>query len=110
MPHKCLRCGSEFPDGSNRIFKNGSSSCPDCGCPTFLHIRNDLEDMPRLREISNHLKDEGRKVRISKGDRVETIRGDSGLYKVDLPKLLEHGNVVWALREGEYIIRLPSIF
>ncbi len=43
MPHQCLKCGVDFPEGSSEILKG----CPSCGGTKFFYTEAPLSDSQR---------------------------------------------------------------
>ena len=82
MPHKCTKCGREYPDGSTEILKG----CGSCGGKKFLYIKEaeihkDVLEEKSIEEIAQESKEEvlevvgpKKKKEVEMFDRVETIR------------------------------------
>ena len=120
MPHRCVRCGKIYPDGSKELL----SGC-ECGCRFFLFIKK--EHMKEAEEIIGHLTEKEKK-QIEKdvldiiGPRaeedkdapiildLESIRiSKPGKYEIDLVKLFKENPIVYKLEEGKYIIDVATI-
>ncbi len=118
MPHKCIKCGREFRDGSTEILKG----CPSCSGKKFVYVREEerhaevLEEKPlaalvegregRLLEVQRPVQKE-----IELHERVETIRIlGPGRYEVNIEKLAESDEMVLGLgKEGRYIVDIHSM-
>ncbi|MFA5267253.1 MAG: Zn-ribbon domain-containing protein [Methanoregula sp.] len=119
MPHKCTKCGREYPDGSTEILKG----CASCGGKKFLYVKadqlnEDVLEEKSIEEIAVESKEEVLEVvepktkeDIEMYDRVETIRIVSpGSYELNLEKMAESDErIVSVGREGSYIIDLMSM-
>ena len=120
MPHKCTKCGREYPDGSTEILKG----CASCGGKKFLYVKadqlnEDVLEEKTLQEIAVDSKEEileviepkTKKKQVEMYDRVETIRIVSpGSYELNLEKMAESDErIVSVGKEGSYIIDLMSM-
>jgi uncharacterized protein len=119
MPHKCTKCGREYPDGSTEILKG----CASCGGKKFLYVKadqlnEDVLEEKSIEEIAVESKEEvlevvepKKKEDIEMYDRVETIRIVSpGSYELNLEKMAESDErIVSVGKEGSYIIDLMSM-
>ena len=119
MPHKCTKCGREYPDGSTEILKG----CGSCGGKKFLYIKEaeihkDVLDEKSIEEIALESKEEvlevispGPKKEVEMYDRVETIRIVSpGTYEINIEKMAKSDErIVSVGSEGNYIIDLMSM-
>jgi hypothetical protein len=119
MPHKCKKCGREYPDGSTEILKG----CASCGGKKFLYVKTeqlneDVLEEKTLQEIAVESKEDVLEVvepktkeEIEMYDRVETIRIVSpGSYELNLEKMAESDErIVSVGKEGSYIIDLMSM-
>jgi uncharacterized protein len=121
MPHKCIKCGREYKDGSTEILKG----CASCGGKRFLYVKEDqlnkdvLEEKS-IAEIAEESKEEVLEVvdqktktkkEIEMYDRVETIRIVSpGSYELNLEKMAQSDErIVSVGKEGSYFIDLMSM-
>jgi predicted nucleic acid-binding Zn-ribbon protein len=118
MPHKCVKCGREFEDGSTEILKG----CPSCAGKKFLYVREEerhadvLEEKPiesiaeerkeNLLEVKPH-----REQRPEFYDRIESIRIlGPGRYELNIEKLAKSDDMVLGLgREGQYAVDISSM-
>jgi len=119
MPHKCTKCGREYPDGSTEILKG----CGSCGGKKFLYIKEaeihkDVLDEKSIEEIAEESKEEvlevvapKKKKEVEMFDRVETIRILSpGSYELNIEKMAQSDErIVSVGNEGSYIIDLMSM-
>ena len=117
MPHKCVRCGKVYTDGSHHIL----SGCT-CGAKLFFYVRK--EKIEEAEEFQENLSSDD-KVQIEKdiydliGKEVtperpvildfEAIRvRKPGQYELDLIHLFKGDPVVIKLQEGKYIIDIQN--
>ena len=119
MPHKCTKCGREYPDGSTEILKG----CGSCGGKKFLYIKEaeihkDVLEEKSIEEIAQESKEEvlevvgpKKKKEVEMFDRVETIRILSpGSYEINIEKMAQSDErIVSVGNEGNYIIDLMSM-
>ena len=119
MPHKCTKCGREYPDGSTEILKG----CGSCGGKKFLYIKEaeihkDVLEEKSIEEIAQESKEEvlevvgpKKKKEVEMFDRVETIRILSpGSYEINIEKMAQSDErIVSVGSEGSYIIDLMSM-
>jgi len=119
MPHKCTKCGREYPDGSTEILKG----CGSCGGKKFLYIKEaeihkDVLEEKSIEEIAEESKEEvlevvapKKKKEVEMFDRVETIRILSpGSYEINIEKMAQSDErIVSVGSEGSYIIDLMSM-
>ena len=119
MPHKCTKCGREYPDGSTEILKG----CGSCGGKKFLYIKEaeihkDVLEEKSIEEIAQESKEEvlevvgsKKKKEVEMFDRVETIRILSpGSYEINIEKMAQSDERIVSLgNEGSYIIDLMSM-
>ena len=119
MPHKCTKCGREYPDGSTEILKG----CGSCGGKKFLYIKEaeihkDVLEEKSIEEIAEESKEEvlevvapKKKKEVEMFDRVETIRILSpGSYELNIEKMAQSDErIVSVGNEGSYIIDLMSM-
>ncbi len=119
MPHKCTKCGREYPDGSTEILKG----CGSCGGKKFLYIKEaeihkDVLEEKSIEEIAQESKEEvlevvapKKKKEVEMFDRVETIRILSpGSYELNIEKMAQSDErIVSVGNEGSYIIDLMSM-
>lgn len=118
MPHKCIKCGREFEDGSMEILKG----CPSCAGKKFLYVKEEerhadvLEEKPveklaeeRVQEVLELRKSDQKGVEFY--ERVETIRIlGPGRYEVNLEKLAKSDEIVLGIgKEGRYIVDIHSM-
>lgn len=119
MPHKCVKCGREFVDGSTEILKG----CPSCAGKKFLYVREEerhadvLEEKP-IEALVEEKKGAGvLEVRHHRDqlpefyDRIESIRIlGPGRYELNIEKLAESDEMVVGLgKEGQYAVDISSM-
>ena len=118
MPHKCVKCGKLYPDGSNQILKG----C-DCGAKFFFFMKKkDVEDVKNLtvkltteekQSIMNDAlellgEDEVDKPVILDLESVRMLK--PGKFEIDLVDLFKGKPLVYKLEDGKYLIDLASTF
>lgn len=120
MPHKCTKCGREYPDGSTEILKG----CGSCGGKKFLYVKDeeihkDVLEEKSIEEIAEESKQEvltvvepAAKKEVEMFDRVETIRIVApGSYELNIEKMAKDDERIVGVggTEGSYIIDLMSM-
>jgi uncharacterized protein len=120
MPHKCTKCGREYPDGSTEILKG----CGSCGGKKFLYVKEaeinkDVLEEKSIEEIAQESKEEvltvvepKAKKEVEMYDRVETIRVVApGSYELNIQKMAKDDERIVSVggTEGSYIIDLMSM-
>ncbi|MEN6442553.1 MAG: Zn-ribbon domain-containing protein [Methanoregula sp.] len=120
MPHKCTKCGREYPDGSTEILKG----CGSCGGKKFLYVKDaeinkDVLEEKSIEEIAHESKEEvltvvepKAKKEVEMYDRVETIRVVApGSYELNIEKMAKDDERIVSVggAEGSYIIDLMSM-
>ena len=109
MPHRCTKCGKEYPDGDMRILKG----C-ECGNNKFLYVPKAKAEVEIAKEVAEATDIEEPVKRI---ERQLTDMGIAsvkiiapGKYELNLDRLFTSDEIVIALQEdGKYIIHLPSL-
>ena len=107
MPHRCTKCGKEYPDGDMRILKG----C-ECGNNKFLYVpkaKAEVEvakvDAATTEEPVKRLEKQLTDMGIAS---VKIIA--PGKYELNLDRLFTSDEIVIALQEdGKYVIHLPSL-
>lgn len=136
--HKCVRCGSSFPDNDGTILRG----CTNCGSIFFLFMKSDqeaqeiqqmqkeleaketsLEDelMKQIEKKKEEAKEE--KVKEEKVEKkarkkvrrpkfgVETVKViKEGVYEINLDALMKKRPLVIFEKGKVYFIHLPSVF
>ena len=120
MPHRCVRCGKIYGDGSSEILKG----C-ECGARLFFFVKN--EALKASEEITKKLT-EPEKIQIehdvldivgeerAQEERpiildFESIRVvEPGKFELDLTHLFHKDPLIYKMGEGKYIIDLPTTF
>ena len=120
MPHKCTKCGREYPDGSTEILKG----CGSCGGKKFLYVKDeeihkDVLEEKSIEQIAEESKEEvltvvepAAKKEVEMFDRVETIRIVApGSYELNIEKMAKDDERIVGVggAEGSYIIDLMSM-
>jgi predicted nucleic acid-binding Zn-ribbon protein len=117
MPHKCTKCGREYPDGSTEILKG----CGSCGGKKFLYVKEeelhrDVLEEKTIEEIATETKEEVLEVvdtprkEVEMYDRVETIKiVGPGTYELNIEKMAKGDERIISVgKEGVYNIDLLS--
>jgi predicted nucleic acid-binding Zn-ribbon protein len=117
MPHKCTKCGREYPDGSTEILKG----CGSCGGKKFLYVKEeelhrDVLEEKTIEEIATETKEEvlevvdAPKKEVEMYDRVETIKiVGPGTYELNIEKMAKGDERIISVgKEGVYNIDLLS--
>jgi predicted nucleic acid-binding Zn-ribbon protein len=118
MPHKCVKCGREYPNASSEMV-NG---CESCGGKKFLYIRDEdrNRDVIEEKSIESIAKENHEEVIEIKKDtsspddvfnRVESIRiVEPGTYELNIEKLAKSDERVVGLgKDGSYAVDLLSM-
>jgi len=119
MPHKCTKCGREYPDGSTEILKG----CGSCGGKKFIYIKDaeihkDVLEEKSIEEIALESKEEvlevtgsSPKKEVEMFDRVETIRIVApGSYELNIEKMAKSDERIVSIgTEGNYLIDIMSM-
>jgi predicted nucleic acid-binding Zn-ribbon protein len=118
MPHKCVKCGREYPNASSEMI-NG---CESCGGKKFLYIRDEdrNRDVIEERSIESIAQENHEEVIEIKKDtsspddvfnRVESIRiVEPGTYELNIEKLAKSDERVVGLgKDGSYAVDLLSM-
>lgn len=120
MPHRCVKCGSIFPNGASDLLKG----CSKCGGRFFLFVKD--SDLQKANEVMDNLSEDDKK-QIE--DDVLDIIGDTldkekpvildfesirvikpGKYELDLVDLFNGRPLVYKLEEGKYVIDIVTTF
>ncbi|MBI2663448.1 hypothetical protein HYX15_02855 [Candidatus Woesearchaeota archaeon] len=119
MPHKCVRCGKIYPDGSSELLKG----CTDCNSKFFFFVKK--KDIEEADKIIGSLSDDDKTqieqdvydiIGIEEDDKpvildLESIRIlQPGKYELDIIELFKGKPLVYRVEEGKYIIDLASTF
>ncbi|GAB6284103.1 MAG: Zn-ribbon domain-containing protein [Methanoregula sp.] len=119
MPHKCTKCGREYPDGSTEILKG----CGSCGGKKFIYIKDaeihkDVLEEKSIEEIALESKEDvlevtgsSPKKEVEMFDRVETIRIVApGSYELNIEKMAKSDERIVSIgTEGNYLIDIMSM-
>lgn len=119
MPHKCVKCGREFEDGSSIILRG----CPSCGGKKFFFVREQerhkdvLEEKKpeelALKQSENEMLEvkEAPPYGVQVYDRIESIRiVGPGSYELNIEKLADSDERIVRLDdEGKYAIDIQSM-
>ncbi len=120
MPHRCVRCGNLFDDGSNEILKG-------CGCGGRLFFYVKKEALKKAEQVTKNLSDVEKKQiekdvldivgeeRASEDQPIildfESINVlEPGKFELDLVHLFHKDPLIYKVGEGKYIIDLPTTF
>ena len=116
MAHQCVKCKSEFVDGSTALL----TGCKNCGGPFFFFYKknevkeeiNNLTDQ-QINEIEEDVKEiigpilDDKPVVLD----FESINiTEPGKFEIDLVNLFKGKPVIYKVSEGKYIIDIASTF
>ncbi len=120
MPHRCVRCGTLYDDGSQEILKGCS-----CGARLFFYVKQDA--LKKSEEVTRELSKSEKKqlerdvLDIAGEERIkeeqpiildfESIKAiEPGKFELDLVHLFKKDPLIYKVGDGKYIIDLPSAF
>jgi uncharacterized protein len=120
MPHRCVRCGTVYDDGSEEILKGCS-----CGAKLFFYVKKkDLEESGEI--VGNLSEDEKKQIEEDVCDLVGVNPGEEtpvvldlesirvmkpGKFELDLVNLFNRDKpLVYKLEEGKYFIDISESF
>jgi len=120
MPHRCVRCGALYDDGSSNILKG----CP-CGAKLFFYVKQ--EALKKSEEVTKILSDvEKKQIEKDVLDIVGEERAkeeqpiildfesinvlEPGKFELDLVHIFHKDPLIYKMGEGKYIIDLPATF
>lgn len=114
MPHQCIRCGKEYPDGSKTLLTGCS-----CGSRFFFFFKEKTPE--RFLELGKEerkeiFKDVNEMLGPKAGEGpvifdLENIRVlKPGKFEIDLVSLFRRKPVIYKISEGKYMIDLVSTF
>jgi len=116
MPHRCIRCGKIYSEGSNTLLKG----C-ECGNRMFFFFKS--EDMKLQDEFESLSKEERREIEQEIEEILpvvddqpiildfESVRVNTpGKFEIDLVNLFKRKPVIYKTGEGKYFIDLDSTF
>lgn len=123
MPHRCVNCGSIYPDASKELLEG----CGKCGSHFFFFIRQErIDSLKEEQKIILELTTEEKKeIERDIREIMETEDEESpvvldlesvrvlgpGKFQIDIVNLFNKKTpVVYKLEEGKYIIDLASGF
>ena len=121
MPHKCMKCGREFRDGSVEILKG----CPSCGGKKFVYVSERVRNADVLEEksvttIARETKQQVLEVKPEEHPtekasdilaRVESVRiMGRGKYELNLEQMAGSQDVIIGMgTDGRYVVDLASM-
>jgi len=118
MPHKCIKCGREFEDGSTQILRG----CPSCSGKKFLYVKEDERHADVLEEkrLETLIEEKSEAVLEVKHiplketefyNRIETIRIlEPGKYELNIEKLAKSDEMIYGIgKEGKYVVDISSM-
>lgn len=120
MPHRCVKCGEVFANGSTELLQG----CSKCSGRFFFYVKED--HLEQANEVMANLSETEKKqieedVLDIVGDKLdkdkpvildfESIRiVKPGKYELDLVDLFRGKPLVYKLEEGKYVIDIVSTF
>lgn len=125
MPHRCVRCGNIYPDGSEEILKGCS-----CGSRFFMFVKKgaiDKKEKEKQEQIINLTDEDKKQIENDVLDIIGTdkLEDDTpiildlesiqivapGKFELDLVNLFNKKNpLVYKLEEGKYVIDIAESF
>jgi len=113
MPHQCIRCAAEYPDGSATLLKGCS-----CGSKFFFFFKEKApEEIIELKEDERmEIEHDMRDIIGAKSDEpvifdLESIRVTRpGKFEIDLVNLFRRKPVIYKTGDGKYFIDIASTF
>ena len=120
MPHRCVRCGAMYDDGSQEILKGCS-----CGARLFFFVKK--KDMEKADDLIENLSTKEKKqiendvydiIGVKKEEDkpvildLESIKiKKPGKFELDLVNLFNKNHpLVYKLEEGKYVIDIAESF
>lgn len=106
MPHKCIRCGKVFENGSKELM----SGC-DCGSRVFIFLKEGQKiDLKKLIWLEKELEPLSHDKPVSIDlDAVENIRIlETGKYELNIKSLMQGDPLIVKSDKGIYYIKLPT--
>jgi len=113
MPHQCIRCGKEYPEGNDVMLKGCS-----CGARFFFYYREkppaqiiDLKKDERkeiLNEVKEAISSENENTVILDLESIQVL--GPGKYEIDLVSLFKRKPVIYKQGEGRYMIDVDATF
>ncbi len=110
MPHKCVRCGAEYVDGSPELLKGCA-----CGSRVFVYSKAEREASVKaseedVRALEKELEPLTRKRPVSIEWSVENVRVlEKGLYEIDVKSLMQGDPIVVKTDKEVYFVRFPAV-
>jgi len=118
MPHRCVRCGAVYEDGSETLLKGCS-----CGGHFFFFFKQEhLEEINKeLADLSKKDVDEIEKdvrgiIGVEIDDKPVILDFESirvvkpGKFEIDLTSLFKRKPIIYKMEEGRYVIDIESVF
>jgi len=121
MPHKCMKCGREFRDGSVEILRG----CPSCGGKKFVYVsdrvkNDDVIEEKTIETIARETKQEVLEIHQEKTEqvrptdileRVESVRiMGKGKYELNLERMADSQDIIIGMgSDGKYMLDLTSM-
>lgn len=119
MPHKCIKCGETYPDGSKELLQG----CNKCRGRFFFFLKK--EKLEQAAEVVNSLTEEQKEQIESDVKEIigpemdeeapvvfdfENIKvKEPGKYELNLVEIFRGQPLVYKLADGKYIIDISSI-
>jgi len=119
MPHRCVRCGTLYQDGSEEILKGCS-----CGAKLFLFVRKNIQESEEI--VENLSMDDKKQIEDDVYDIIGVERKEEtpivldlesikikqpGKFELDIVNLFNKKQpLVYKLSEGKYVIDLAESF
>ena len=118
MPHRCVKCGTIYKDGSETLLKGCS-----CGSHFFFFFKQEHLDEVN-KKLDNLKEDEIKEIEQDVREIIGPVVDDKpvildfesirvtkpGKFEIDLTSLFKRKPVIYKMEEGRYVIDLASVF
>jgi len=110
MPHKCVRCGAEYEDGSPELLKG-------CGCGSRVFVYSKPEQEARVQATQEDVKALEKELEPLTRNRPVSIEWspenvrvlEKGLYEIDIKSLMQGDPIVVKTDKEVYFVRFPAV-
>lgn len=113
MPHKCVKCGALYPDGSDVVLTGCAAAVfgGQCESKVFLHLKHEqlVNGERRLLSLSpehDHEEIDRAKPITLEVESVWEVK--DGTYELDLARIASKEPTIFKLENGEYVIDLDQ--
>lgn len=110
MPHKCVRCGKVFGNGSSELLRG----C-ECGSRVFIFLKGAQEaeevDVTKLgwleQELGEFSKEKPVSLELDAAENVKIL--EKGAYELNVKSLMDGNPLVVKNDKGVYFIKIPPL-